>query len=96
MKLIDKIVEILVKNISYETHGKWTIPVLDGNSVDNIAEEINDLVYEKSFVEWLEFGNHQFYCNPEIGVAEDFYNAEDHTRYTLDELHEYWLTIKTE
>jgi hypothetical protein len=47
--------------------------------------------YDKEFVEWLDFGTHDFYLNAEKDQS-GYYREGDHTLYTTNELYEYWKT----
>jgi hypothetical protein len=50
------------------------------------AKEITAMMME--FIEWIAFGTHQMLPNYE---EKDFYNNEDNTLYTIDELFQYWI-----
>jgi hypothetical protein len=57
--------------------------------IDGAKKEISTMMME--FINWLEFGSHQFYPDPQIDGHKNFYNAEDHTIYSVEDIFDYWL-----
>jgi len=101
--LKEQILEILnkYKNIEYwYFFGKESEheALINLASPENIADEILTLFkdyYPKEFIEWLEFGNHPFVKWYDLvnGEIVNFFTDEiSPTKYSLDELFEYWQT----
>ena len=43
------------------------------------------------FIEWLDFGSHDFYLNAEKDQM-GYYQKGSHTIYTIEEVYNHWLT----
>jgi len=79
----EQILKILIK---YKTQKK----IYDiADPEERSAKEITSMVME--FIEWLDFGTHDFYLNAEEGQT-GYYQEGSHTIYTIEEVYNHWLT----
>jgi len=89
----EKIIEILKKHSFVSKHTGTIITKYDFGDIASDIEELYKDYYPRKFVEWLSYGRHPFATW--FDENGDYFTDElTDKRWSLDELYEYWKTIK--